>query len=206
VANIKSQIKRNRQNDKKRLRNRVFRGEARIAVRNARTTMEEGVPESKAALLEAISALDKAAEQGVIHKNNAARRKSRLMKAYAKMGTVKVEAESVTLEPVLAAEPATSSPKGKKKAAPKGKAASKKKVEEPKAEATVETKAEPKKSSPKTKATAKSSPKAKKAVAEKIESTPSPKSKKPETTSSPKGKTTSTRTSSPKGKKPAATK
>jgi small subunit ribosomal protein S20 len=206
VANIKSQIKRNRQNDKKRLRNRVFRGEARIAVRNARTTMEEGVPESKAALLEAISALDKAAEQGVIHKNNAARRKSRLMKAYAKMGPVKVKAESQALEPVLAAESAISSPKGKKKAAPKGKAASRKIVEEPQAEAAVESKTGPKKSSPKTKAAAKSSPKAKKAVAEKIESTPSPKSKKPETTSSPKGKTTSTRTSSPKGKKPAATK
>ncbi len=207
MANIKSQIKRNRQNDKKRLRNRVFRGEARIAVRNARTTMEEGVPESKAALLEAISALDKAAEQGVIHKNNAARRKSRLMKAYAKMGPVKVEAESMAQEPVLAAELTTiSSPKGKKKAAPKGKAASKKIVEEPKAEAAEVSKAEPKKSSPKTKAAAKSSSKAKKAVAEKIETTPSPKSKKPETTSSPKGKTTSTRTSSPKGKKPAAKK
>ena len=62
MANIKSQIKRNRQNDKRRLRNRVYRGEARIAVRNARTTIDEGLPESKAALLEAISALDKAAE------------------------------------------------------------------------------------------------------------------------------------------------
>ena len=80
MANIKSQIKRNRQNDKRRLRNRVYRGEARIAVREARTSIEEGTPESKAALLEAISSLDKAAEQGVIHKNNAARRKSRLMR------------------------------------------------------------------------------------------------------------------------------
>ncbi|MBE3068576.1 MAG: 30S ribosomal protein S20, partial [Chloroflexi bacterium] len=106
MANIKSQIKRNRQNDKHRLRNRVYRGEARIAVRNALTTFEEGVPESKAALLEAISALDKAAEQGVIHKNNAARRKSRLMKAFAKMGPVKMEAEPATLEPVLEAVPA----------------------------------------------------------------------------------------------------
>ena len=87
MANIKSQIKRNKQNDKRRLRNRVFRGTARLAVKNARTTIDEGVPESKEALINAISALDKAAEQGVLHKNNAARRKSRLMKALAALET-----------------------------------------------------------------------------------------------------------------------
>jgi small subunit ribosomal protein S20 len=81
LANIKSQIKRNKQNEKRRLRNRVYRGTARIAVRNARSTMQAGsAEESKAAVLAAISALDKAAEKGVIHKNNAARRKGRLMK------------------------------------------------------------------------------------------------------------------------------
>jgi len=82
LANIKSQIKRNRQNEKKRLRNRAFRGSARAAVREARTTIDAGKPD-QAAVLEAISRLDKAAEKGVIHKNNAARRKSRLMKALA---------------------------------------------------------------------------------------------------------------------------
>ncbi len=82
MANIKSQIKRNRQNEKKRLRNRAFRGSARAAVREARTTIDAGKPD-QAAVLEAISRLDKAAEKGVIHKNNAARRKSRLMKALA---------------------------------------------------------------------------------------------------------------------------
>lgn len=189
MANIKSQIKRNRQNDKHRLRNRVYRGEARIAVRNALTTIEEGTPESKAALLEAISALDKAAEQGVIHKNNAARRKSRLMKAFAKMEPVKMEAEPATLEPVLEAVPA------KKKASlrtssPKGKAAVKKQVVEPKAEAAAEPKAEPKSSSPK----------AKKPAAKKTE-TKKPETKKPETK-----KKTTTSTSSPKGKKPTAKK
>ena len=55
--------------------------------------MDAGVPEMKTALLSAISALDKAAEQGVLHKNNAARRKSRLMKAFAKIEPAKVEAE-----------------------------------------------------------------------------------------------------------------
>ena len=81
MANIKSQIKRNLQNDKRRLRNRTFRGSSRAAVNQARVALESGNAEtSKAAVLEAISRLDKAAEKGVIHKNNAARRKSRLMK------------------------------------------------------------------------------------------------------------------------------
>jgi len=86
LANIKSQIKRNRQNEKKRLRNRAFRGSARVAVREARATIDAGTPD-KAAVLAAISRLDKAAEKGVIHKNNAARRKSRLMKALAAIET-----------------------------------------------------------------------------------------------------------------------
>lgn len=82
MANIKSQIKRNLQNEKRRLRNRTFRGAARAAVREARASIDSGKPD-QASILEAISRLDKAAEKGVIHKNNAARRKSRLMKALA---------------------------------------------------------------------------------------------------------------------------
>lgn len=83
MANIKSQIKRNRQNEKRRLRNRMIRGSARSAVSQARAAFEEGAPETKEAVLKAISALDKAAEKGVIHRNNAARRKGRLMKKLA---------------------------------------------------------------------------------------------------------------------------
>lgn len=83
MANIKSQIKRNRQNEKKRLRNRVFRGRARTMVSKARVQIQQEAPEAKEAVIAAISALDKAAEKGVIHKNNAARRKSRLMKHLA---------------------------------------------------------------------------------------------------------------------------
>ena len=83
MANIKSQIKRNRQNEKRRLNNRNVRGAARTAVNQARASFDEGAPETKEAVLKAISALDKAAEKGVIHKNNAARRKSRLMKKLA---------------------------------------------------------------------------------------------------------------------------
>jgi small subunit ribosomal protein S20 len=81
LANIKSQIKRNKQNEKTRLRNRVVRGNARKAITKARLALAEGeAVQSREAVLTAISALDKAAEKGVIHKNNAARRKSRLMK------------------------------------------------------------------------------------------------------------------------------
>ncbi len=84
MANIKSAIKRNKQNEKRRLRNRVFRGGARTYVRKARLAIESGDVESaRAATLQAVSALDKAAEKGIIHRNNAARRKSRLMKQLA---------------------------------------------------------------------------------------------------------------------------
>lgn len=83
MANIKSQIKRNRQNENRRLRNRNMRGAARTAVNQARSAFEANEPETKEAILKAISALDKAAEKGVIHKNNAARRKGRLMKKLA---------------------------------------------------------------------------------------------------------------------------
>ena len=84
MANIKSQIKRNRQNEKRRVRNRVYRGRARTFVAKARAAIESENPETaKAAVVEAISALDKAAQKGIIHKNNAARRKSRLMKHLA---------------------------------------------------------------------------------------------------------------------------
>jgi len=81
LANIKSQIKRNKQNEKRRLRNRAFRGSARRAVTKTRVAIASGEQtESREAVLTAVKALDKAAEKGVIHKNNAARRKSRLMK------------------------------------------------------------------------------------------------------------------------------
>lgn len=80
MANIKSQIKRNRQNTKQRARNRVYRGSARTAVRDARAAIGNSEAEdARVAAMIALKALDKAAAKGVIHKNNAARRKSRLM-------------------------------------------------------------------------------------------------------------------------------
>jgi small subunit ribosomal protein S20 len=80
LANIKSQIKRNRQNKKRRDLNRVFRGSARKAVRKARVAIEGGdVEEARAATMIATTALDKAAAKGIFHKNKVARQKSRLM-------------------------------------------------------------------------------------------------------------------------------
>ena len=81
MANIKSQIKRNKQNEKRRLRNRVYRGSTRTYIKQARTAIDKGEFETaQEATHAAIISLDRAAAKGVIHKNNAARRKSRLMK------------------------------------------------------------------------------------------------------------------------------
>lgn len=88
MANIKSQIKRNKQNEKRRQRNRVFAGQARTYVKKARLAIESKDAETAAEATKlAISALDKAAEKGTIHKNNAARRKSRLMKSLAELAS-----------------------------------------------------------------------------------------------------------------------
>ena len=84
MANTKSAIKRIRQNEKRRLRNRVYRGQARTYIRDARLAIATGeVDEAREATMMAVSALDKAAEKGVIHKNNASRRKSRIMRQFA---------------------------------------------------------------------------------------------------------------------------
>jgi small subunit ribosomal protein S20 len=85
LANIQSQIKRNQQNEKRRINNRNVRGAARTAVNQARAALENNTPETREDVLKAIRALDKAAEKGVIHKNAAARRKGRLMKKLASL-------------------------------------------------------------------------------------------------------------------------
>ena len=83
-ANIKSAVKRNKQNEKRRIHNRVYRGTARTYVARAKAAIAgKDLEVAEAATLEAVSALDKAAQKGVLHKNNAARRKSRLMKRLA---------------------------------------------------------------------------------------------------------------------------
>ncbi|MCD6553184.1 MAG: 30S ribosomal protein S20 [Chloroflexi bacterium] len=83
MANTKSAIKRIRSSRRKQERNRVFRSRARTFVKKARRLIEEGqFDEAEEVVRQAISALDKAAEKGIIHKNNAARRKSRLMRRF----------------------------------------------------------------------------------------------------------------------------
>lgn len=86
MANKKSALKRMRQNEKQRLHNRLFRGRARTEVKKARLAIESGeLEEAREATQTAVKALDKAASKGVIHQNNAARRKSRLMKRLAEL-------------------------------------------------------------------------------------------------------------------------
>ncbi|NLD44235.1 MAG: 30S ribosomal protein S20 [Chloroflexi bacterium] len=80
MANLKSSIKRARQNIKRRARNRVVISRSRTAMSKATRAIAAGDPEeARAAVLAAISQVDRAASKGVIHPNKAARRKSRLM-------------------------------------------------------------------------------------------------------------------------------
>ena len=81
MANIKASMKHTRQSEKRRVANRVYRSAARTHVKKVRHLVETGeLPQDEEQLVSAISALDKAAQKGLIHKNNAARRKSRLVK------------------------------------------------------------------------------------------------------------------------------
>ena len=84
MANTQSAKKQARQNQRRYLRNRNRRSTARTAVKKARLHMDEGnlevaIEETR----QAVSSLDRAASKGAIHRNNASRRKSRLMKRLA---------------------------------------------------------------------------------------------------------------------------
>jgi small subunit ribosomal protein S20 len=79
VANIKSQIKRNRQTVVRRARNRAVRTELKTRVKNAMQAAEAGENAPEAAAI-AMSHIDRAANRGVLHRNTAARRKARLQK------------------------------------------------------------------------------------------------------------------------------
>jgi small subunit ribosomal protein S20 len=83
VANIKSQIKRNRQNEKRRLRNKAVRSEVRTRTKSAVDAATAEAEDAADALRLALKRIDKAASAGVIHKNQAANRKSRLMRRIA---------------------------------------------------------------------------------------------------------------------------
>jgi small subunit ribosomal protein S20 len=80
MANIKSQIKRNRSNERRRLRNQGVRSELKTRIKTASTAIDSGTDDAPEAVRQAQKRLDKAAAKGRIHKNQAARRTSRLMK------------------------------------------------------------------------------------------------------------------------------
>ena len=85
MANIKLQIKRNRQNERRRVRNKSVRTALKTAAKKVRTAADGGELESAQDTARAASrSLDKAASGGVIHKRTAARRKSRLARLVAR--------------------------------------------------------------------------------------------------------------------------
>jgi small subunit ribosomal protein S20 len=84
VANIKSQIKRNRQNEKRHQRNKGVRSELKTRVKSAEQAMDTGGDDVAGQVKVAQKRLGKAGSKGVIHKNQAARRTSRLMRRAAK--------------------------------------------------------------------------------------------------------------------------
>jgi small subunit ribosomal protein S20 len=86
VANIKSQLKRIKTNEKARQRNKAVKSSLKTAVRKFRTAAAAGdIDKATAALRDASRALDKAVSKGVIHKNNAANRKSAMARQAAKL-------------------------------------------------------------------------------------------------------------------------
>lgn len=86
MANIKSQIKRNRQNEKARLRNKAVKSSLKTSIRKFREAAQGGdMEETGVALRAACRQLDKAASKGVIHKSQAANRKSAIAKAYVQL-------------------------------------------------------------------------------------------------------------------------
>ena len=101
MANTKSSEKRIRSNERRHLRNQMYRSRVKTMVRKAEDAIFGGQP-SEDAISVAMSTLDKAAVKGIIHKNNAARRKSRLAKKLVKF--------QATAAAAAAAAPAAATP------------------------------------------------------------------------------------------------
>ena len=88
MANIKSQIKRNKQNEKARQRNKAVKSALRTSVRHFREAADSGDQEKATeAMRTAFVKLDKAASKGVIHKNQAANRKSAIARRAAQISS-----------------------------------------------------------------------------------------------------------------------
>ena len=87
MANMKSQIKRIRTNEKRRLRNQAVKSELKTLVRRTREAVEAGDKEAAIEALRIASRkLDKAVSKGVIHRNQAANRKSKLARRVQSLG------------------------------------------------------------------------------------------------------------------------
>ncbi len=83
MAHTRSAVKKIRQAEHRRRRNQMVRSRLKTLIKKARALIEAGNAElASQAVGNAISALDKAAEKGILHRNNAARRKSRLVRRY----------------------------------------------------------------------------------------------------------------------------
>lgn len=135
MANTKSALKRIGTSEKRHVRNQAVKSETRTYVKKARTAIVQNPDEAREQLLAAISALDRAARKHVIHPNNAARRKSRLVKRYNSATAVIVPAEE---KPEAAPAPkkrraktatAAATPKTAPKAAPKRRSTKKESTE-----------------------------------------------------------------------------
>lgn len=87
MANIKSQIKRNKQNENRAERNKAVRTALKTSTKKIRTAVDTGdAEEAQARQRETARSLDKAVAKGIVHKRTAARRKSRLAKAVGSVG------------------------------------------------------------------------------------------------------------------------
>lgn len=110
----RSAIKAHRQSIKRRLRNRAVKSATKTAIKHANDAIAGGdIEAAREAVRNAISTLDRAAQKGVLHPNNAGRRKSRLL--------LKYNASVAALQPTAEERPATKA----KKAAPKATKATK---------------------------------------------------------------------------------
>ena len=138
MANIKSAKKRVLVSEKKHARNKAVRAAIKTKVTRVRRLVETEDSAPAAELKAAVSSLDRAAQGGVLHANNAARRKSRLMKAVARATALNAdpEAKAAAAAEAKAHAKGTAKARAKAGAKPTGKGAAKK----PAAKATARTK------------------------------------------------------------------
>ncbi len=80
MANTKSAKKAIKVQERRRVRNQMVKSKVRTSIKRARAVLEDGSGDATTQVLKAVSELDKAVSKGIIHRNQAARKKSRLMK------------------------------------------------------------------------------------------------------------------------------